>query len=132
MKKENKMSKTINENIPELKIEFIDDGIGQGLISLEQDGCGNQDCVAIHPIHLRYMAEQFGLIEACDQQSQKTIAMLTRRLLCLRDRVDHLANRLMTHSGIENSDMFYNQTYARATADVALEFCVDLDIGIPK
>jgi hypothetical protein len=122
----------ININIPELTIEFDDAGSGQQFILLEQDSCGTKNSVAIHPIHLRYMAEQFGLIGEGDQQSQKTIAMLTRRLFYLRDRVEHLADRLVTHSGIENSGMLYEQTYARATADLALEFCADLDLGTPK
>jgi hypothetical protein len=122
----------ININIPELTIEFNDDGSREQLISLEQDNCGTRNFVAIHPIHVRYMAEQVGLVETGDLQTQKTIATLSRRLLCLRDRVDHLTNRLMAHSGIENSDILYEQTYARATADLALEFCVDLDLGIPK
>ncbi len=51
----------------------------------------------VHPWQLRAVCEQFGLI-ANDEQSAKTIAMLTRRLLVLRDRVDHLAHWLANHS----------------------------------
>ena len=64
----------MNDNIPDLKIELMEDGQGDGLILLEQDSGGNIDRVAIHPIHLRYMAEKCGLIETSDPLAQKTIA----------------------------------------------------------
>lgn len=122
----------LNDNIPELKIEFMADGQGDGLILLEQDGCGNVDRVAIHPIHLRYMAEKMGLIETSDPTAHKTIATLTRRMNLLRDRIDHLADWLANHSDSKHADLTYEQTYARATADIADEFCVELvDVATP-
>lgn len=118
----------MNDNIPELKIECMADGIGAGLILLEQDSGGNLDRVAIHPIHLRYMAEKFGLVESSDPQAHKTIAMLTRRLHLLRDRMDHLVYWLANHSDNEHADLSYETTYARATADIATEFCAELAV----
>jgi hypothetical protein len=117
----------MNDSIPDLKIELVNDGIGDGLILLEQDSCGNVDRVAIHPLHLRYMAEKLGLVETSDPQAQKTIAMLTRRLHVLRKRIDHLANWLVTHSDSKHADLSYEQDYAIATADIADEFCIELD-----
>lgn len=117
---------TMNDNIPELKIELMDDTEGS-LILLEQDSGGNLDRVAIHPIHLRYMAEKFGLIETSDPQAQKTIAMLTRRLLLLRDRMDNLHNYLVNHSDHKHADLSYEVTYATACVDLADEFCAELD-----
>lgn len=117
----------MNESIPELKIELMDDPEGS-LILLEQDSGGNLDRLAIHPIHLRYMAEKFGLIESSDPLAHKTIATLTRRLHLLRDRVDFLADYLATNSDSEHADLSYEQTYARATADIASEFCAELAV----
>lgn len=117
----------MNDNIPELKIEMMADGTGDGLILLEQDSGGNLDRVAIHPIHLRYMAEKFGLLETSDPQAQKTIAMLTRRLLVLRDRMDNLHNYLVNHSDHKHADLSYEVTYATACVDLADEFCADLE-----
>lgn len=117
----------MNDNIPELKIEF-EDGTGDGLIVLEQDCGGNVDRVAIHQIHLRYMAEKTGLIATSDPQAQRTIAMLTRRLNLLRDRIDHLGEWLAKHSDHQHADLSYETTYATATADIADEFCADLDL----
>ena len=116
----------MNDNIPELKIELMDDTEGS-LILLEQDSGGNLDRVAIHPIHLRYMAEKFGLIETSDPQAQKTIAMLTRRLLVLRDRMDTLHNYLVNHSDHKHADLSYEVTYATACVDLADEFCAELE-----
>ena len=116
----------MNDYIPDLKIELIDDGVGDGLIMLTQDNCGNVDSMAIHPMHLRYMAEKMGLIESSDPKAQKTIATLTRQLLALRERIDHLANWLANHSDHKHADLSYEMTYATATADIAEAFCYDL------
>ena len=117
----------LNDNIPELKIERMDDGHGDGLILLEQDSGGNIDRVAIHPIHLRYMAEKMGLVETSDPAAQQTIAKLSRRLLVLNERVDHIANYLANHSDHRHADLTYEMTYATATAEISDEFCADID-----
>lgn len=116
----------MKDSLPDLKFELIADGIGQGLILLEQNDCGEAHSVAIHPLHLRYLAEQFGLLPASDPPPQKTIAMLTRRLLVLHERINHLADWLVTYSDFKHADLSYEQTYARATADIADEFCAEL------
>ena len=116
----------MNDSIPDLKIEHITDGVGDGLIMLTQDNSGNVDSVAIHPIHLRYMAEKLGLIQTIEPKAQKTIATLMRQLLALRERIDHLADWLANHSDHKHADLSYEMTYATATADIADEFCFDL------
>ena len=123
----NKQAPTFDDQIPDLNIERILDGKGEGLILLEQDSGGNLDRVAIHPIHLRYMAEKFGLIETNDPKAQKTIASLSRRLNVLQDRIDHLADWLANNSDHAHADLSYERTYARATADIANEFCAELN-----
>ena len=59
--KDTNMTDIVKDNIPELNIELMDDSTGS-LILLEQDSGGNLDRIAIHPIHIRYMAEKFGII----------------------------------------------------------------------
>lgn len=115
-----------HENIPELKIERIADQHGT-LIMLEQDSGGNIDRVAVHPIHLRFMAEQFGLVPTSDYDGARAIATLQRRLRLLRDRVDHLGNYLTNHSDRERANLDYEISYAEATSDMADEFCVDFE-----
>lgn len=116
----------MDSHIPELKIEHLDAEGPDALILLEQDSGGNIDRVAIHPLHLRHMAEQLGLIAAIDPQAHRTIATLKRRLFVLRERIDHLAQFLALHSDHEHADLSYEQTYARATAEIADEFCEEL------
>lgn len=115
----------MNENIPELNIEPMTDERGS-LILLEQDSGGNLDRVAIHPLHLRHMAERFGLIASGDPEARRTISSLARRLHVLHGRINHLAEWLAIHPDHERADLSYEKTYARATADIAHEFCAEL------
>ena len=118
-----------NDNIPELRIERIDDGKGEALILLEQDCGGNTDRVALHPIHLRYLAEKTGLFELADQQSKKSILALKRRLETLFGRIDFMHNFLCNHSDSKHADLTFARTYATATLDIAHEFMVESGIN---
>ena len=84
---------------------MIADEQGDGLILLEQDSRGNIDRVAIHPLHLRYMAEKMGLIETSDPTAQKTIAALQRRMLALRDRIENLSEWMAKYSDHKHADL---------------------------
>lgn len=106
----------MHEDIPELRIESMDDV--SPLLLLEQDGGGNVDRIAIHPVHVRYLAERMGLAEASDIEAHRTIARLSRRMQLLKERVVHLA------AGLAASSAGYD--YAQATADLAREFCAEL------
>ena len=113
---------TFTDTIPHLSIEVLPGG----LIRLENESMGDSYAVDLHPLHLRHIAEKMGLVESSDPQAQKTIATLQRRLLLLRDRIDHLGEYLALHSDSRHADLSYEQTYATATADIAEEFCTDL------
>jgi hypothetical protein len=121
----------MNDYIPALKIE-IDDGSGDGLILLEHDYSGNVDRVLIHPVQIRHIAEQCGLVETSDPTAQRAIATLARRLGLLHRRIDHLSDWLQNHSDHEHADLSYERIYAAATADIAAECCADLDQFAPK
>ena len=116
----------MNDNIPELKIEMMADEQG-GLIILEQDSCGNLDRVAIHSIHLRYMAEKMGLMATSDPQALKTIAALQRRMLALRDRIESLADWMAQHSDYKHADLSHETTQLNAMADLAREWCHEFE-----
>ncbi len=119
----NTMTQTYD--IPELKIEALDDG----LIRLEQM-CEPDRSLYIHPLHVRYMAEQFGIVATSDPTAAKTIATLTRRLLVLAERCNALATHLETVDSQTASA--FAQTHARATADIADQFCAELDAEISE
>ena len=95
------------------------------MLTQPADNYDDPGTVLIHPWQLRAVCEQFGII-ASDPQAAKTIAMLTRRLHLLRDRIDYLADWLVNHSDHKHADLSYELTYARATADIAAEFCAEL------
>jgi len=110
----------------ELTAEWVDDNRGRAIMLTQPaDNYDDPGTVLIHPWQLRAVCEQFGII-ASDPQAAKTIAMLTRRLHLLRDRIDYLADWLVNHSDHKHADLSYELTYARATADIAAEFCAEL------
>lgn len=94
-------------------------------LTQQQDGTYEPDTVNLHPWQLRAICEEIGII-ASDQAAQKTIATSTRRLLMLRDRIAHLSEYLDNHSDREHANLEYEQVYATATADLASEFCAEL------
>ena len=117
----------MNDSIPDLKIELMDDSQGDGLILLEQNSCGNIDRVAIHPIHLRYMAEKMGLVESGDPTAAKTIDTLQRRMVALRDRIESLADWMARYSDHKHADLSHETTLLHAMADLAREWCHDFE-----
>lgn len=117
----------MNDNIPDLKIEMLNDGQGDGLILLEQDSGGNIGRVAIHPIHLRYMAEKMGLLESSDPTANKTITTLQRRMVALRDRIENLSDWMARFSDHRHADLSHETTRLTAMADLAREWCCEFE-----
>lgn len=110
----------------ELTAEWVNDNQGKAIMLTQPaDNYDEPGTVLIHPWQLRAVCEQFGII-ASDPQAAKTIATLTRRLMVLRDRIDHLADYLANHSDSKHADLSFEQSYATATADIADEFCAEL------
>lgn len=110
----------------ELTAEWVNDNQGKAIMLTQPaDNYDEPGTVLIHPWQLRAVCEQFGII-ASDPQAAKTIATLTRRLMVLRDRIDHLADFLANHSDSKHADLSFEQTYATATAEIADEFCTEL------
>ena len=110
----------------ELIAELVDDNQGRAILLTQHDDNCNEPCtVLVHPWQLRSVCEQFGIIGA-DPNAAKTIASLERRMQVLSERITSLADYLESHSDSKNADLTYEQTYARATADIADEFCAEL------
>lgn len=115
----------MKDNIPGLKFEFIEDGLGDGLIKMEQYDNGADGCVIIHPLHLKFITEKLGLIASKDAQAQIDLNLIRRRMILLLNRIEYLANYLVIYSDSEHADLSYEQTYARATAEIAESFCME-------
>ena len=86
-------------------------------IILQQTVNGEAERISIHPVQLRYIAEQFGLIAPGDQDAAKAIAAMQRRLRQMRDRARHQVE-ILTAGSPEHA-------YAEATAAIADEYCAD-------
>jgi hypothetical protein len=98
------------------------------IINLEQDmGCGEVSRVDLHPIHVRLLAEQIGILAPSSNiESDRTIARLCRQLRTLYQRIDFLDTYLHTNSDSQHADLSYEQTYSTATWELAHEFVSDL------
>lgn len=111
----------------QVNVELIADEKGS-FISLEQQNSYEDPAtVYLHPWQLRAACEHFGII-ASDHGAAKSIALLERRLMALRDRVEALHGYLLKHP-----DPILGVAYATATLHIANEFCIDLEKpGIPS
>lgn len=105
--------------------EFTD-AHGPAIMLEQQEGIEDTQAIVIHPWQLRAACEHLGII-AADPQAERTIATLQRRVITLASRIDFLADYLASHSDSRNADLSFEQTYARATADIAAEFIADID-----
>jgi hypothetical protein len=117
----------MKEQFEELTIESLNSENGQ-CIKLTQNNGGNPESVAIHPAHLRFMAEKWGLIPTSEPQALKTIATLERRMMVLHGRIEFLQGYLAKHSDHKHADLSYEVTYATATLDIADAFCAEFDV----
>lgn len=125
----------MNTEFPQLKIERLE----SGLIRLEDTSALGPCVLDVHPLQVRHMAEALGLVRELSASDADTLAearrqhadalraalTLKRRLLVLKDRVQHLGMSLSTAA--EHTDLDYELVYVTATAEICDEFCVDLD-----
>ena len=72
-----------------LTVERFTDDNGPAIMLTQQEGIEDSDTIVVHPWQLRAACEHLGLI-ASDQQSEKTIATMQRRMVLLRDRIGNL------------------------------------------
>ena len=109
-----------------LTAEHVNDKSGPAVMLTQQEDIEDAATIIIHPWQLVAACQHLGLA-ASDPKAAKDIATLQRRMLVLRDRIDHLAEYLALHSDSKHADLSYEQTYATATADIAEEFCAELN-----
>lgn len=113
----------MNADIPNLTIATTT----TGTIELEQqNGLDEPDRIEIHPLHLRYMAEQIGLVPTSDPAAAGTIARLSRQLRILFDRINQLDDWLNAAAQRGHEDLEAETIYSFATWELANEFVSDL------
>jgi len=108
--------------IPELAIEPCDDGT----LLLEQDAGGQVDRVQVHPLHIRLIAERFGLAPTGDPTATRTIATLQRRLRLVREEVELLDSWLHAESSADRINL-EEMVKVRDILTMLNEFIVDFE-----
>ena len=107
-----------------LTAEHIDDLHGPAIMLTQQEGIDDPCTIVMHPWQLVAACQHLGLSNS-DPQAEKTIAMLTRRLLALRDRIESLADWMAKYSDHKHADLSHETTQLDAIADLAREWCHD-------
>lgn len=79
----------MTEHIPHLRVERE-----AGMVAVSQSKAGVVSSVALHPIHVRHLAELVGLAPSSAPAAAKQIATLGLRLRMLHRRVDELGTDL--------------------------------------
>jgi len=103
--------------LPDLRIEVSH---SEDMLILQQSGSGGDvDRIAIHRWQVRMLAEYFGLLPT--PPLRDAASTLARRLIKLRERIDHLGEHLHTH--VEDQ---YALQHVLATCELADEFIADL------
>jgi len=92
---------------------------GPGLLILEQANGGNNDCVAIHPLHVQRLAELLGLEPRAEPRVMTTIATLSGRMGLLQYRINHLAELLALYWVRRNADPNCEQDHATCSGQEA-------------
>ena len=103
----------MNDNIPSLKFEAN----GDGTITLEQEWSGNVDRVAIHSVHVRYLAERLGMVRevsASDAELLRTERGHVAALCQESDRLKRNMLRLHAHALALQADFRENADFAHA------------------
>lgn len=100
----------------------------EGDVHIEQDaGAGEVDRVLLHPMHVRLIASELGLLKG-EEGAWRRVETLERRLTVLRDRIETLNGALFAEpiypAGDPRRDP--NVIYSEATLEIAEEFCADL------
>jgi hypothetical protein len=100
----------------------------QGDVQLEQDaGCGEVARVTLHPIHVRLLAEEAGIMTpSSNLESDRTIARLCRQLRVLHGRISQLDDWLGLAAARGHEDLDMETAYSSATWDLASEWVRDL------
>ena len=114
----------------QLSAEAVSDEHGPAILLTQQDGIDEPSSVLVHPFQLRAVCEHFGIV-ATDEQGERTIATLQRRMLRLRKRIDNLADWMANHSDHKHADLSYETTQLQALQDLADEWCGEFTDNVP-
>ncbi|OUM01654.1 hypothetical protein [Variovorax sp. JS1663] len=128
-------------DLPDLRIEVSH---SEDMVILQQGGHTDEaDRIAVHRWHVPLIAEALGIRQelnatAQDQlaaerertkRAEAMVATLKRRMLFLKERIEHLDEGLWGHPDPERADVVTDRMFSDATSDFAREFCLEFDDG---
>lgn len=114
---------------PDLSIKFEIDANGDGLIFLEQYADGETESTVMHTLHLRYMAEKLGLVNAISAEDAKAKITFKRRMRTLRRKMNDLSACLEGEPHTGEVDVRRAVMLAESTGDLVHEYCEEMDDG---
>lgn len=119
----------MNEHIPHLSIETLDNGN----LRLENESMGDSYVVDLHPIHVRLLAEQLGLIAKPAEpnadattfaEQARDIDRLKRSLLRVRQHALELQYKFANDADWKHADLTFEMGLINALVDL-LDMAVD-------
>lgn len=99
-----------------------------GSVQLEQSaGCGEVSRITLHPVHVRLLAEEAGLLAPSSNiEADRTIARLCRQMRILHSRIDELDDWINAAAQRGHEDLEAETVYSLATWELATEFLAEL------
>lgn len=99
-----------------------------GSVQLEQSaGCGEVSRITLHPVHVRLLAEEAGLLAPSSNiEADRTIARLCRQMRILHSRIDELDDWINAAAQRGHEDLEAETVYSLATWELATEFVAEL------
>lgn len=113
----------------EVSAEWVIDEHGTAIMLTQQDGWGDDpQTTIVHPWQLRSICEHFHVLPVSSPQAQRKLQTMARRLNGLKDRINDLCEYMANHSDHKHADLSYEMVTLNALADLATEWCEDLEI----
>jgi hypothetical protein len=106
-----------------LKAEWLNDKHGPAIVLTQQGDYSESNTALMRPWQLGAMCEHFGLMTAYQQTGN--VAILQRRTLALRDRIDALGDYMTQHSDHKHADLSHELNTFNMLAELADEWCAD-------
>jgi len=85
--------------------------------------------VLLHPWQLRSICEHFHVLPVSTPLAERRLQTMARRLNGLKDRINDLCEYMANHSDHRNADLSYEMVTVNALADLATEWCEELDVS---
>lgn len=114
----------------EVSAEWVIDEHGTAIMLTQSEDAYYEQApsVLLHPWQLRSICEHFHVLPVSSPQAHRKLQTMARRLNGLKDRINDLCEYMANHSDHKHADLSYEMVTLNALADLATEWCEDLEI----